>query len=151
MAAPEEQPTTHEEIIGTCVDDETPEVAVAAWMKEQVEKEIQRFASMGHKSIALPVKNMGIVMDGQTCVNRVELDTNFDFSTSGCLLSGFCVLTHVRRQNKADSDCRTGGMPTQRRLQLFVCAADFHKSDSARHAVSVSAQPQEQVAALDFH
>eukprot|EP00698_Gefionella_okellyi_P018072 TRINITY_DN5390_c0_g1_i2.p2 TRINITY_DN5390_c0_g1~~TRINITY_DN5390_c0_g1_i2.p2 ORF type:complete len:167 (-),score=33.69 TRINITY_DN5390_c0_g1_i2:49-498(-) len=80
MAAPEEQPTTHEEIIGTCVDDETPEVAVAAWMKEQVEKEIQRFASMGHKSIALPVKNMGIVMDGQTCVNRVELDTNFDFN-----------------------------------------------------------------------
>ncbi|EGC34112.1 hypothetical protein DICPUDRAFT_12102, partial [Dictyostelium purpureum] len=56
------------------------EKKVVAWMKEQVNNEKKRIISLGSKSILVDVKNAGIVKEDNKIINRMELNTSFDFN-----------------------------------------------------------------------
>eukprot|EP00741_Cyanophora_paradoxa_P022160 tig00021435_g21392.t1 len=56
-----------------------PEELVRCWIKDQVDKEQMRVEAQGSRLIPMPVKNMGIVREGPRVVNRIEIDTAFDF------------------------------------------------------------------------
>lgn len=67
-------------------------LALAAHVKAAVAAEVQRLASLGERVVALPVANVGIVVEeargGRVCVNRVELSSSFDAAVvTGLMLS----------------------------------------------------------------
>ncbi|KAM9968038.1 hypothetical protein ACTFIW_002469 [Dictyostelium discoideum] len=60
--------------------DDVIERNVVVWMKDQLNKEKRRINRMGSKSIPVDVKNAGIIKEENGVIlNRMELNTNFDF------------------------------------------------------------------------
>jgi len=68
--------------------DDVIEKDVLKWVKEQLNKERKRITTMGSKSIAVDVKNTGIVKEEEPVkiINRLELNTNFNFDRVGQIL-----------------------------------------------------------------
>ncbi|KAF2069321.1 hypothetical protein CYY_009358 [Polysphondylium violaceum] len=68
--------------------DDVIEKDVLKWVKDQLNKEKKRITSMGSKSIAVDVKNTGIVKEEEPVriINRLELNTNFNFDRVGQIL-----------------------------------------------------------------
>lgn len=58
-----------------------PQSEVKAWVQAQVEAEAARVVGLGQRVIKLPVKNCSIVRQTKDVVNRVEVDTAFNFDT----------------------------------------------------------------------
>ena len=49
------------------------------WVQEKVDAEVSRAVGLGQRIIKLPVKNCAIVRQDKGVVNRVEVDTGFNF------------------------------------------------------------------------
>src|SRR3990167_10536239 len=52
---------------------------VSVWAKAQLQIEVERIKSCGSRCLPLCVKNTSIVREDGRIVNRVEVDTNFNF------------------------------------------------------------------------
>ncbi|KAL1522712.1 hypothetical protein AB1Y20_017687 [Prymnesium parvum] len=51
------------------------------WVQSKVEDEVSRVVGLGQKVIKLPVKNCAVVRQVKDVVNRLEVDTGFNFDT----------------------------------------------------------------------
>jgi len=52
---------------------------VSQWMKQQVQAEVVRIRSLNANAIPVPIKNVGIVRKSKGFLNRLEVNTSFDF------------------------------------------------------------------------
>ena len=64
----------------TGADDEI-EHELKQWVQTKVEAEISRVVGLGSRIMKLPVKNCAIVRQTKDVINRVEVDTGFNFDT----------------------------------------------------------------------
>lgn len=53
--------------------------ALKDWVQLKVDEEVSRIVGLGQRAIRLSVKNCAIVRQTKDVVNRVEVDTGFDF------------------------------------------------------------------------
>ncbi|KAL6069345.1 hypothetical protein QOT17_007608 [Balamuthia mandrillaris] len=56
------------------------ERAVGEWMQNLVKEEVKRIKSAGSNAIPVPIKNTALLRKGNKIINRVEVDTGFDFN-----------------------------------------------------------------------
>lgn len=57
------------------------ETHVKDWMQIKLQEAIKKLRVINPMVIEMPVKNMGIVVDGNDIWNRIEVNTGFDFDT----------------------------------------------------------------------
>ncbi|EEB07242.1 hypothetical protein SJAG_02327 [Schizosaccharomyces japonicus yFS275] len=66
----------------TDTDNFTLDLVAKEWMAKKIAEEIERLKKQGAKAVPLTVKNTSVVLDEDTdtVINRIELNTSFDFS-----------------------------------------------------------------------
>ncbi|KAK5583944.1 hypothetical protein RB653_005550 [Dictyostelium firmibasis] len=78
--------------------DDVIEKNVVVWMKDQLNKEKRRINRMGSKSIPVDVKNAGIIKEENGVIlNRLELNTSFDFDKVGQIMVSESIECPVKK------------------------------------------------------
>ena len=62
------------------------EAGVKAWVGEMADREVARAEALGQRTLKLTTKNCGVVHASGAVVNRVEVDTGFNFDTVSQIL-----------------------------------------------------------------